>query len=203
MALPGGGSGTTITTITVTSDGNYNLSGGLVGGSLGYNFQFGRTIYGVEADASWADISGSGTCGLAGAAPHACGGDIRGLETVRGRFGYDIGPLVPSFGDVLAFVSGGLAVGQINAWDSYLGTSGNKSAAGWTIGGGLEAMLGNNWSVRLEYLHVDLGNPGVFTALPPNTEHVSTTAEVVRAGLDYHFNWTGSTYRSSPPIPTK
>ena len=195
LTLPGGGT----STITIF-DGGYNLSGGLLGGSIGYNFQSDRTVYGIEADASWADISGSGTCGFGGAAPHACGGDIRGVETVRGRLGYDVGPVIPSFGNVLVFASGGLAVGQIHAWDALLGTAGNKSVAGWTIGGGIEAMLGANWSVRAEYLHIDLGNPAVFTALPPNPEHVSTTAEVVRVGLDYHFNWTEPAPRASPML---
>jgi outer membrane immunogenic protein len=187
LNLPNPGSGSTITSI-ITTDGHYDLSGGLVGGSIGYNFQSGRTVYGIEADASWADISGSGTCDFGGVAPHSCGGDIAGLETVRGRWGYDVGPLVPSLGDVLVFASGGLAVGQIHAWDSLFGTSGDKTAAGWTVGGGLEAMLGTNWSVKLEYLYVDLGDPAVFSAIPPIPEHVSTTADVVRVGLDYHFN---------------
>jgi opacity protein-like surface antigen len=200
LILPGGGSSTTAVSTTIF-DGNYNISGGLVGGAVGYNFQSGRAVYGIEADASWADVGGSGTCGFGGAVPHACGGDIRGLETVRGRLGYDLGP-VASFGGMLAFVSGGLAVGQVHAWDSLFGTSGDKSAAGWTIGGGLEAMLGTNWSIKLEYLHVDLGNPAVFSAAPPVPEHVSTTAEVVRVGLDYHFSWTVPA-TSSPPILTK
>jgi outer membrane immunogenic protein len=198
LTLPGGS--TSVTTITTTADGGYNLSGGLLGGSIGYNFQSNRTVYGIDADASWADISGSGTCGVGGASPHACGGDIRGVETVRGRLGYDVGPVVPSLGSVLVFASGGLAVGQVHAWDSLLGTSGDKSVMGWTIGGGLEAMLGTNWSVRVEYLHIDFGNPAVFTALPPNPEHVSTTADVVQLGLDYHFDWTGPAAPTSPMV---
>jgi len=180
-----------------TADGNYNLSGGLVGSGIGYNFQSDRTIYGIEADASWADISGSGTCGFGGST-HGCGGDIGGLETLRGRLGYDLGTVVPSLGDTMVFAAGGLAVGQIHAWDALLGTSGNKTAAGWTIGGGFEAMLGTNWSVKLEYLYVDLGNPAVFTAIPPNPEHVSTTADIVRIGFDYHFNSVAPA--AAPPI---
>lgn len=199
LTLPGGSSIVTVTTTSIViSDGKYNLSGGLVGGSVGYNFQNGRTVYGVEADGSWASISGSGTCGVGSAAPHACGGDIDSLITVRGRIGYDIGPLFPSLGDLLPYVAGGFADAHIHAWDSFLGGSGEKSAAGWTIGGGVEAMLGSNWSVRAEYLHVDLGNPAVFTALPPNPEHVATTADLFRVGLDYHFTWTGSPPPSSP-----
>jgi hypothetical protein len=41
------------------------------------------------------------------------------------------------------------------------------------------------------------GNPSVFTAIPPNPEHVSTTADIVRIGLNYRFSW------EPPPIVTK
>jgi outer membrane immunogenic protein len=189
---------TTVTTVVI-GDGHYHLSGGLVGGTVGYNFQQGRWLYGPEADISWADISGSGTCGFGGAAPHACGGDVRWLATVRGRLGYDLGPVVPAFGHLIAYATGGLAVGDIHAWDSLFGTSGTKTEAGWTVGAGLEAMLNANWSVKLEYLYMDFGNPAIFTAIPPNPEHVSTKLNVVRVGLNYHFNWTPP----PPPIVTK
>jgi outer membrane immunogenic protein len=183
----------------IVADGSYNLSGALVGGTVGYNFQQGRWLYGPEADISWADISGSGTCGFGGALPHACGGDVRWLATVRGRLGYDLGPVIPAVGHLIAYATGGLAVGDIHAWDSLLGTSGTKTEAGWTVGAGLEAMLNANWSVKLEYLYMDFGNPAIFTAIPPNPEHVSTKLNVVRVGLNYHFNWTPP----PPPIVTK
>jgi outer membrane immunogenic protein len=184
---------TSITEITGVADGSYNLSGGLVGGGVGYDFVQGRWVFGVEADDSWTGIKGSGTCGFNGAFPHACGGDIRWLATVRGRLGWDLGPLVSGFGDTVVYATGGLAVADIHAWDSLFGTSGDKTATGWTIGATLETMLNSNWSVRLEYLHVDFGNPAVFSAVPPIPEHVSTSGDIVRAGLTYYF--------SAPPPP--
>jgi outer membrane immunogenic protein len=203
LQLPGTGctSGSFLTTIgTVTSctsffaaDGSYNLSGGLIGGAVGYNYQLDRWVLGVEADDSWADISGSGTCGFNSAAPHACGGGIRWLATVRGRLGYDVGQIFPGVGTTMVYAAGGLAVADVHAWDSLFGTSGDTTATGWTIGAGFETKLNPNWSVKLEYLHVDLGNPGVFVAIPPNEEHVSTTADIFRVGLSYYFN--------APPPP--
>lgn len=179
----------------VVADGSYNLSGGLIGGAVGYNFQQAQWVFGLEADDSWADISGSGTCGFSGAAPHACGGGIRWLATVRGRLGYDIGQIFPGVGTTMIYAAGGLAVADVHAWDSLFGTSGDKTATGWTIGGGFETKLNPNWSIKLEYLHVDLGNPGVFVAIPPNVEHVSTTADIFRVGISYYFN-------APPPPPS-
>jgi opacity protein-like surface antigen len=132
---------------------------------------------------------------------HACGGDVRWLATVRGRLGYDLGPVIPAVGHLIAYATGGLAAGDIHAWDSLLGTSGSKTATGWTLGAGLEAMLNANWSVKLEYLYMDLGDPTVFTAIPPNPEHVSTKLNVVRVGLNYHFNWQPPP--AAPPVVTK
>ncbi len=202
LQLPGCGAGSTLisfgtglvcTTTFFAADGSYNLSGGLIGGAVGYNFQQAQWVLGIEADDSWTDISGSGTCGFNSSAPHACGGGIRWLATVRGRLGYDVGQIFPGVGTTMVYVAGGLAVGDVHAWDSLFGTSGDKTATGWTFGGGFETKLSPNWSVKLEYLHVDLGNQGVFVAVPPNEEHVSTTADIFRVGISYYFN--------APPPP--
>jgi outer membrane immunogenic protein len=188
---------TTFVSVSI-GDGRYNLFGGLVGGTIGYDWQNGPYVFGLEGDGSWADITGSGTCGPPA---HGCGGSIRALGTIRARLGYDIGRVSPWGGDVLAYVTGGWAVGDVHAWDSLFGNSGDKTASGWTVGAGLEAMFAPNWSVKLEYLHVDLGNPAVFTAIPPFPEHVSTTAEIVRIGINYHFGWTPPA--EPPPVVTK
>src|ERR1700687_4695540 len=150
LFLPSGTTSTIIICTTCTTDGSYNLSGGLVGGTVGYDWQNGRYVFGLEGDGSWADISGSGTCG-APALPHACGGSVRALGTVRARLGYDLGNVSPWGGGVLAYATGGLAVGDVHAWDSLFGTSGDKTGAGWTVGAGLAATLAPNWSVKLEY----------------------------------------------------
>ncbi|HEY8136527.1 MAG TPA: outer membrane beta-barrel protein, partial [Methylocystis sp.] len=162
LPLPAGA--TSVTSIPPTStyysDGGYGISGALLGGGVGFNWQQERFVFGIEGDGSWSSISGSGTCGFYSIAPHACGGGIDALGTVRGRVGYDLGNVIGPFGGVLAFVSGGLAIGDVHAWDSLLGASGSQTIAGWTVGGGFEAMIMPHWSVKVEYLHVDLGDHG-------------------------------------------
>ena len=163
------------------------MSGGLVGGAVGYNFQFGQYVLGVEGSGAWADISGHGTCGAGSALPHRCGGEISALGTVRGRAGYDLGTSVGPFGGVLVFASGGLAIADVSAWDDLYGRKGSKTVAGWTIGGGVEAMLAQHWSIAIEYLHVDLGEHKVFSAIPPTPERVRTDADVFQIGVRYRF----------------
>ena len=118
-----------------------DLSGAQVGGTAGYNWQFGNTVLGLEGD-GLVDLKGSSTTGCAA----GCTTENDWLSTVRGRVGY-------AFGGILPYVTGGLAVGDINA--STPGFAGAHDHAGWTVGGGLEFALPGNWSAKAEYLHVD------------------------------------------------
>ena len=70
-------------------------------------------------------------------------------------------------------------------------------SAGWTLGAGVEGVIGGNWTARLEYLYVDLGKvSGSFaTALPAlgggtiTTSYSSrVTDNIVRVGVNYLFH---------------
>ncbi len=78
----------------------------------------------------------------------------------------------------------------------------NHYLTGWTAGGGVEWMFMQNWSAKLEYLYYDLGtanyqlSPMIGTLAPATNAfvHASTVSaryngNVVRAGVNYHFNW--------------
>jgi outer membrane immunogenic protein len=163
-----------------TSTDHIGVSGGLVGGTAGYNYQFqSNVVLGLEADMDWAHLTGTNSsvnC-LAG-----CSTSDSWLSTVRGRAGY-------AFGSVMPYVTGGLAVGDIQA--STPGFPGATSTnAGWTVGGGIEVALPGNWTAKAEYLHVDLGNfnCGVNCNGTP-TDNVSMHDNLVRAGVNYRFGW--------------
>lgn len=124
--------------------------------------------------------------------------DVDWLVTVRPKLGIVFG------GTTLAYVTGGLAVGEVKGSWSTLGTTGfSKSGSdsstrpGWTIGGGLEHALTAHWSIKGEYLYTDLGtfrydtvyNPGSTFTNPPYRESVKQdlTFSTVRGGLNYKF----------------
>jgi outer membrane immunogenic protein len=161
------------------NDTGIGLSGGLVGGTAGYNYQIGQAVLGLEGDVDWANLSGTRTtlgC------PVGCSTDDTWLSTVRGRVGY-------AFDRFLPYITGGLAAGNIQAnTPGFPGAS--TTNAGWTLGGGVEVALPGNWSAKAEYLHVDLGhfncgtNCGVLA-----TDNVSMHDDVFRAGVNYHFGW--------------
>jgi len=166
-------------------DGSYSVDGGIIGGALGYDWQKGPWVFGIAGDYSWADISGSSdTCGASSLVPHSCGAKLESLGTLRGRIGY----AMAATGNWLPYVTGGLAVGDLKAWDAFFASSGSDFRAGWTVGAGVEAGLTQRWTFKFEYLYVDLGVGQVFDVVPGVPESVSFTANIIRAGVNYRFH---------------
>ncbi len=157
---------------------SFNTNGGLFGGQLGYNWQFGQFVYGLEGDADWTDLRG--TANVANCTVGFCRTRNDFLATARGRVGFAADRWLP-------YVTGGLAVGNIRA--SVPGFTGiDQTNAGWTAGGGLEFALTGNWTAKAEYLHVDLGNAGCTTLCGlPAGNNVSLNANIVRGGINYRF----------------
>jgi outer membrane immunogenic protein len=148
--------------------GSSNVSGGLVGGTIGYNWQIGQAVLGLEGDMDWASIRGSSNC-----AGFACDTRNDWLGTARGRLGY-------AFDRWMPYVTGGAAFGNIKS--SIAGIDTDTTKVGWTAGGGIEAAVGGPWTVKVEYLYVDLGH---------GDTNLGTDAKfrtnIVRAGLNYRF----------------
>jgi outer membrane immunogenic protein len=159
------------------STGSRDVSGGVVGSQLGYNRQIGQAVFGVEGDLDWSDINGSSN-NLCAA---GCKTTNTWLSTVRGRLGYAADRFMP-------FVTGGVAFGNIEASTPGF-PQGGADRTGWTLGGGLEAALVSNWTAKVEYLYVDLGNfnCGLNCGAGLTTDNVSFHANVLRAGLNYRF----------------
>jgi len=159
-----------------TSAGSRDVDGGLVGSTLGYNYQAGPAVFGVEGDIDLTDISGSANTSC----PAGCKTSNTWLSTVRGRLGYAADRFMP-------YVTGGAAFGDIRAFTPGL-PQGGADNTGWTLGGGIEAAIAGNWTAKVEYLYVDLGsfNCG-FNCSALATDNVSFHANILRAGLNYKF----------------
>jgi outer membrane immunogenic protein len=114
----GGGWGSAQQTDPLGFNAGYEVSGGLVGGTVGYNWQINRLVLGLEADESWASIRGS-TIGICGGLPPNCSSNLQSLGTFRGRLGW-AGLLW--WNNVMPYVTGGLA------WGSLHGSEGNIRA---------------------------------------------------------------------------
>jgi outer membrane immunogenic protein len=151
---------------------NNDGDGGLVGGTLGYNFQTGPWVFGLEGDWDWTNIRGSTTCGAG-----SCEIKNHWLATARGRLGYAMG----ATGSWLPYITGGAAFGDIENSVAGIGTVSDTNA-GWTLGGGLEAQISGPLTAKVEYLYVDLGD-GPSLAGQDSGFHTN----IIRAGLNYKF----------------
>ena len=161
------------------STGSFDVSGGLVGGTIGYNWQTGPWVFGLEGDIDWANIKGN-TAAL-GCVSGNCSSENTWLGTARGRIGY-------AFDRVMPYVTGGAAFGDVKA--NQPGTTGaNDTRAGWTAGAGVEFAVTNNISAKVEYLHYDLGSftCGLNCGNGFVNDNVSFNANVLRGGVNFRF----------------
>jgi opacity protein-like surface antigen len=155
----------------VVADGalTHDAQGVIFGAHVGYNHQFDNIVVGIEGSVDGTNlneretIGGSDANGDQGVLSSFVQSDIQGA--VRARAGYAIGRLLP-------FAAGGLAIGHFGA-QSALASANNANFAfdgfatkglqwttrvGWTVGGGVEWAVNNNWSIRGEYRYSDFGN---------------------------------------------
>ncbi|MGH6796406.1 MAG: outer membrane protein [Methylocella sp.] len=213
-----------LATGSVALNPNGFIGGGQVG--YNYQF-YNSWVVGIEADIQGlAGTHASGSFSGSGH-PAAVPGEtiestvqsdkrIDYLGTVRGRLGFTITPTLLIYG------TGGLAYGGVDAATGIgqenlpfapgFGSFGSlsNSRVGWTAGGGLEWLFAPNWSAKVEYLYYDIGrvtyglsplafNSAVF-GLAYSSSPFSTTrfnGNIVRAGINYHFNFL------PPPIVAK
>jgi outer membrane immunogenic protein len=186
-----------------------STKGVIGGGQIGYNWQLPpQWLIGLEADLQGADLRGTDSQtrspAFFDAASTGVTKSIDWFGTVRGRIGFLATP------QWLLYGTGGLAYGQTKSTftttdltagclpNATLCANGASSStrAGWTAGAGAEAMLAPNWSVKVEYLYVDLGRRSInipSSTIPAIMFNTSTSfrEQLVRVGLNYHFNWTG------------
>ena len=186
-----------------TSLGN-GSSGWLGGGEVGYNYQMGSAVVGVEDDLQWVTNSKSATYTGATLGPPINGNltttlssRLNWLGTTRLRLGFS--PMPDNH--LLLYVDGGLAYGggsaSINSiapnGDTFYGSNG-ATQVGWAVGAGAEYALTYNWTIKAEYLYYDLGTYNYYTTgSGPVASNLTFNAKVnpegsiARVGVNYKF----------------
>lgn len=141
----------------MSEDGSADLSGGMIGGLLGYDYDFGNGIVvGVVGDMSWSDVSGGGCIHASGGScsdlPADMSVELNWLATARLRAGYAVD-------DLLVYGTGGLAFGSVEASlnSPFLNDVDSKTSFGWALGAGVEYRISDPVAIGLEYLYIDLG----------------------------------------------
>ena len=192
----------------LNSSGNFNVNGGLVGGTMGVSGQFGAWVLGVEGDLDWQSLKGtsnSAFCTSIFVNPNkpavtglGCETESNWIGTVRARAGY-------AWDRVLLYGTAGIAGANVQTGLSGLPLQ-NNFVVGWTAGAGLEWAFAENWTMKVEYLFVGLNNavcnhgyscgydrlataPGVTPAVSAlnSSTSVQLNENIVRVGVNFKF----------------
>jgi outer membrane immunogenic protein len=157
--------------VAATTSGDFDATGAMVGGTVGYNLQMSQIVVGFEGDidGSWMKGTDSTAC---------CETKNDWFATARGRLGYAMDRFMP-------FLTAGAAFGDLKL-TSALGSE-TATKIGWTAGGGVEYAFAGAWSAKLEYLYADLGKASCGIATCGTATDVAFKANIARAGVDYHF----------------
>jgi outer membrane immunogenic protein len=152
-----------------------DVTGIIFGGQIGYNWQVNQIVFGIETDLHYSGQDDTFT---------AAGGTIVSNElnwfgTFRGRIGIAV------WDRWLPYFTGGLAYGGRTI--KIGGNSADDTALGWAIGVGVDYAITNQWSARLEYLHISLEEisgtfPGVGLVNAGRLDN-----DIFRGAINYRF----------------
>jgi outer membrane immunogenic protein len=178
VGLTGGGAfgGANWTSVPDVTSGSLSATGGLFGGTLGYNLQTGGPfVLGIETDIAASSVKATvpaATCVF------NCQFTSPWLATARLRFGY-------AFNDILPYVTVGASITRLNASTNGVGSE-RANNLSWVAGFGVEFVLVGPLTGKVEYLYADLG--GLTCNLACNGPVSANVHEnIVRAGLNYRF----------------
>jgi outer membrane immunogenic protein len=161
--------------------------GWLAGGQIGFNWQNGPWVLGLEATWAGADIEEKFQ------SPFNVNVDfyswVDSIYTVTGRVGY-------AWDRWLVYGKGGFASAEIGTkiqnrvtlvtWDH------GARHDGWILGAGVEFMLAPNWILGVEYNYMDLGDArheGLQTNGLLTRTDIDATVQTIVARLSYKFGW--------------
>ena len=169
-------------------DGSHDATGGTIGGQVGYRWQAGTWVFGVEAQGNWADFKGSN---------NALTNLANRNETKTNAFGLFTGQVGYAANNFLLYVKGGAAVtsnsyrNYVNATNVLNASTSDNTRWGGTIGVGAEYAFAPNWSLGLEYDHLFMQDKTYAFTTPAGlfagNERVRQDVDLVTARLNYKF----------------
>ncbi|MCK1418869.1 MULTISPECIES: outer membrane protein [unclassified Bradyrhizobium] len=176
---------------------NRTNSDGFLGGVQGgFNWQYNSLVLGIEGEYTWSDIKGTSTTTsiVAPAVVTTSTAHTDDIAMVTGRVGW-------AANEWLFYGKGGWAWGHGHsnglvtvAGAPFSNTSTSNNRDGWVVGAGVEWGFAPNWSAKVEYNHIDFGSNIITvnqTVGAATFVDSSTKIDLVKAGVNYRFNWGG------------
>ncbi|MBV8837065.1 MAG: porin family protein [Alphaproteobacteria bacterium] len=178
------------TTLAFLPESSHTLSGGVVGGQIGYRWQLSPSwVVGLEAQGDWARLTGSGVSAIPGLVDNS---QVNAFGLFTGQVGY-------AFNNWLLYTKGGAAVVGDKYWHNNLAgftvDTTTETRWGGVVGAGIEYGFLPNWSVALEYDHLFMGTRTLgFTNVNGaigNTDRIKQDVDLLTARVNYRFDWGG------------
>ncbi|MFZ0846011.1 MAG: outer membrane protein [Pseudolabrys sp.] len=161
---------------TTPPPSKFNTTGYVVGGTLGYNYQFGSIVLGGEGDIDFSTVKGNDGNAVCAGPGGGCNTKMKYIGTARVRVGY-------AFDRFLPYLTAGLAYANFENSDF---NSETKSKLGWTGGIGLEYAFLGAWSAKIEYLYASFGTMTCATCTVPSQD-IDYKVNLIRLGVNYRF----------------
>jgi outer membrane immunogenic protein len=183
--------------IIAVREGCHDATGGMAGGQIGFRWQSGGWVFGVEAQGDWANFKGSNAsipvALLAGAPLLTNQSKIDAIGTFTGQIGY-------AWDAVLFYVKGGAAItddrynGLVTATNGLIDTA-SETRWGGAVGAGIEFAFAPSWSVAAEYDHLFMGNRNLqfgFIAAVNGPNRIDRITQDVDMGtIRVNYRWGG------------
>lgn len=179
--------------------GGHSADGILGGGQIGFNWQTGAWVFGIEAQYSWADLDGDHVNTLVALRLRT---DVESVGTVAARIGY-------AWANWMLYAKGGWAWAhdKYAAFDTGTGllfASASDTRSGWMLGLGLEYGFTPNWSMKIEYNYMDFGSDRIDASSGPAGPggivpvDIDQRISLVKVGINYRFGG-----KAPAPVVTK
>lgn len=177
------------------ADATADVSGFLGGGQIGYNYQFGKWVLGVEADAGVSNAKGSIGCpgnafGVNFSFFFNCVNETDWIVTAAGRLGYAYERLL-----IYGKLGGAWAKDQYTIVSNLTGgdfETASETRSGWMVGTGAEFALNGNWSAKGEWNYMDFGTRSI-TYSGGDFADIRQRMFTAKIGLNYRFGPTAVT----------
>ena len=158
----------------------------IIGGQVGFNYQIDHFVMGVEWDFDWADGSKTSSFRPTALGPMQATIDNNWIMTVAARLGY-------AADNWLFYAKLGGGWTQIDASLRAPGggafATGSRTNSGWLVGAGIEYAFAQDWTGKIEYNYLGLGNETYATVIAPARVTVSPDVQMVKFGINYKFSF--------------
>jgi outer membrane immunogenic protein len=173
---------------------SHNVNGFIGGGQVGYNWQFSPVfVAGIEGDFSWSGMEGDAPCLVV----LSCGTKVNWVADITGRVGFTVDRALIYLKGGAAWADTEYSVALNLIPGANFSAKGSDTRFGGLLGLGVEYAVTRNWSAKVEYNYIDFGSHDqplatTVAGVPLNaTASVDQQLHIVKAGVNYRFNWGG------------